>query len=517
MAGGGNLLSQLEMAATTPVIFCWQHQLASARSVHQAPRFMNLPHWTLITVGDIFLVVATVGHVLLHKRDPRAAWGWIAVCLLFPVVGPFLYFLFGINRVKTRAKKLKAPSSSASKKTGRQSAAKEEASIDPSNMPPGFAEIARISEAVTMKPLVGGNQIDILHNGEQAYPAMLDAIERARQSIFLATYIFETNHTGLQFVDGLARADARGVTVRVLIDGIGDWYSSPRAGTLLKHRKVCVARFLPPRLLPPAIHVNLRNHRKMLVADGHIAFVGGMNIGDRHLAAIETNPSRVVDLQFWLQGPIVKQIEQVFLEDWQFSTGEHLEPATSRSAETGGALCRAIVDGPNEDLDKLAMILLGAVSAARRRILIMTPYFLPSRELIAALKTAALRGVEVAVILPSKNNLPFMQWATNNMLWELLGWGVAVYCQPPPFVHTKLFVVDGYYAQIGSANMDSRSLRLNFELGVEIYDTASVARLGAHIQECLQRCQKIEQKDLNMRPFLIRTRDALAWLFSPYL
>lgn len=473
--------------------------------------------WIFFTVGDMLLVVATAAHVLLHKRDPRAAWGWIAVCLLFPLVGPFLYFLFGINRVKTRAKKLRRQPASPPEKGLGQPEGKAKAVIPTLNIPPAFAEIARISDTITMTPLVAGNQVDILHNGEKAYPAMLRAIEHASRSVFLTTYIFETNHTGLQFVDALERATKRGVMVRVLIDGIGEWYSIPRAGTLLKKRKVCAARFLPPKLIPPALHINLRNHRKMLIADGLIAFVGGMNIGDRHLAAREANPARVVDLHFCLQGPIVTQIEQVFLEDWQFSTGENLVPGPSRPPENGRALCRTIEDGPNEDLDKLALILLGVVSAARRRILIMTPYFLPSRELIAALKTAVLRGVKVTVILPSKNNLPFIQWATTNMLWELLERGVAVYCQPPPFVHTKLFIVDGYYAQIGSANMDSRSLRLNFELGVEIYDPASVERFAAHIQECLQRSRKIEQNDLDRRHFLIKIRDALAWLFSPYL
>jgi cardiolipin synthase len=478
---------------------------------------MTLLQWILISFSDIFLVVATAGHALLHKRDPRAAWGWIAVCLIFPLVGPLLYFLFGINRVKTRAKKLQWRPSSAEEKTLKQPGEKGDASVAPSHMPLAFAEAARISDAVTMRPLVGGNQIYLLHNGEEAYPMMLEAIENACQSVFLTTYIFETNHTGLRFIDALARATARGVMVRVLIDGIGEWYSIPRATTLLKKRNVPVARFLPPKLIPPAVHINLRNHRKILVADGHIGFVGGMNIGDRHLAEIDANPSRVIDLHFCLKGPIVTQIEHVFLEDWQFSARENIEPAASRAAGNGEAICRAIVDGPNEDLDKLAMILLGAVSVARKRILIMTPYFLPSRELTAALKTAVLRGVEVTVILPSKNNLPFVHWATNNMLWELLERGVAVYCQPPPFVHTKLFVVDDYYAQIGSANMDPRSLRLNFELGVEIYDTASVQNLAAHIHECLKRSRKIEQKDLASRPFLIRARDAFAWLFSPYL
>ena len=147
----------------------------------------------------------------------------------------------------------------------------------------------------------------------------------------------------------------------------------------------------------------------------------------------------------------------------------------------------------------------------------MTPYFLPSREIISALQTAALKGVEVNIILPFKNNLPFVHWATRNMLWELLQRGVRVYYQPPPFVHTKLLVVDDYYAHIGTANLDYRSLRLNFELVVEIYDEKFVDTISGHILSCRDRSKQMSLKEMDSRSFLSRTRDALAWLFYPYL
>ena len=384
-------------------------------------------------------------------------------------------------------------------------------------IPQEFAEIARVSDAVTRRPLVDGNRVELLNNGEQAYPAMIETIENANRSCFMATYIFETNRTGRQFVDALARVAGSGVDVRVLIDGVGELYGIPRAGTLLKKRNVRVARFLPPKLLPPSLYINLRNHRKILVADGRVGFVGGMNIGDRHLTENQENPSRVVDMNFRLTGPVVAQIEQVFLEDWRFSTGEDSVQPVSSVDKTGDALCRTIVEGPNDDIDKLATILLGAVNSARHKIFIMTPYFIPSRELIAALGSAALRGVDVFILLPSKNNLPFVQWATTNMLWELLQRGVRVFYQPPPFVHTKLFIVDDYYAQVGSANIDPRSLRLNFELAVEIFDKPFTQSLTLHMQQTIERSREIFLKDVDTRPLAIRTRDALAWLFSPYL
>ncbi len=477
---------------------------------------MNILQWALLTV-IILVALATACHALLYKRDPRAALGWIAVCLMFPLLGPVLYVLFGVNRVRTRAKKLGHRWQFFIYVGYERPEDEDPALFSSLEVPEGVKAIARISDAVTRRPLVGGNRVELLHNGEQVYPAMLETIEGAKRSLFLSTYIFETNNTGQQFIDALARAAGRGTDVRVSIDGIGELYSIPRAGILLERRGVRVARFLPLRLIPPDLYINLRNHRKILVVDGTIGFIGGMNIGDRHLAERVENPSRVVDVHFRLAGPVVTQIEHVFLEDWGFSTGEYTGQSQASGIGTGSMICRAIADGPNEDLDKLSTILVGAVSAARKRISIMTPYFLPSRDLIAALQSAALRGVEVTILLPAKNNLLFVHWATRNMLWELLERGIRVFYQPPPFLHTKLFVVDDQYALIGSANIDPRSLRLNFELAVEVFDAQFAKILIEHIQRSRERSLEVSLEDLDSRKLPVRIRDALAWLFSPYL
>ena len=477
---------------------------------------MQALYWTLATLF-ILIATAAAGHALLYKRDPRASLGWIAVCLLYPLVGPILYFLFGINRIRTRAKKLhrhwQFPIYIGYERPENEDAAM----VSSLDVPKEVEAIARISDAITRRSLIGGNTIELLHNGEQVYPAMLDAIQDSKYSLFLSTYIFETNDTGRQFIDALVLAAGRGVDVRVILDGIGEWYSIPRAGTMLKKKGIRVTRFLPPRIFPPTLHINLRNHRKILVADGCIGFIGGMNIGDRHLAKRFENPSRVVDAHLRLAGPIVTQIEHIFLEDWGFCAGEGISPPKPRAVSSGNTICRTIVDGPNEDLDRLSTIMVSAVSAAQSHISIMTPYFLPSRELIAALQAAVLRGVEITVILPSKNNLPFVDWAMRNMLWELLVWGARVFYQPPPFVHTKLFVVDNHYAQVGSANIDPRSLRLNFELAVEVFDRGFVEILTAHIQKCRKQSTEVSLKDCDSRSLPVKIRDALAWLFSPYL
>ena len=477
---------------------------------------MNLIHWTLITLHFLVAFFAA-GHALIYKSDPRASLGWITVCLMFPFLGPLLYFLFGINRIRTRARKLQHPSHLDLDVGCDLPDVFSDLQLSDGAVSPQFSEIMRISCAVTRRPLVAGNTVHLLQNGEEAFPAMVDAIERARHSLFLSTYIFETNHTGRLFIDALTRAVRRGVDVRVILDGIGELYAFPRAGTLLKKRGVPMARFLPPKLIPPTLHINLRNHRKILVADGEVGFVGGMNIGDRHLAAVRKNPRRVIDVHFRLTGPVVKQIEHAFLEDWVFFAGGQMPPDTPAPTAAEGAICRTIVDGPNEDHDKLSTIIFGAVATARRSISIMTPYFLPFRELVAALQNAALRNVDVKILLPAKNNLPYVKWATTKMLWQLLQKGVRIYYQPPPFVHSKLFIVDDHYAQVGSANIDPRSLRLNFELAVEVFGNPVSEVLAPHFQESLKKCREISFEEVEARSIPVRIRDALVWLFMPYL
>jgi cardiolipin synthase len=472
--------------------------------------------WTIIAWLVPLLAITTAGHALLNKKDSRAALGWIAVCLFFPVAGPILYYLFGINRIRTRAQELKRHLPFRLFMPERSAGASPEAGTQVP-IPDRFLDILSISNTVAGRTLVGGNHLDMLVDGEQAYPAMLETITKAKRTCFLTTYIFDRDKTGRAFSEALGAAVDRGVDVRVIIDGVGEHYSFPRVGGLLRKKKIRFARFLPPRLLPPSLSVNLRNHRKILVADGLIGYTGGMNISDRHLTADIKRKKRVADVHFRLQGPIVKQMTQVFLEDWGFCTGERSVPEESVSEDYSDMLCRAVVDGPNEDLDKLAIILTGAIQTARKNILIMTPYFLPAREMISALQIAALRGVDITIILPARNNLPFLHWAARNMLWELLQYNIKIYYQPPPFAHTKLFIIDNQYVHIGSANLDPRSLRLNFEFAVEICNETFGRKLTHFFEEIQQKSTSVSLKDMDSRPLFFKIRDALIWIFSPYL
>jgi cardiolipin synthase A/B len=442
------------------------------------------------------------GHALLTNPDPRSTSAWLLTCWVLPLGGPLLYVLFGVNRVHNRARQLRAGIV---------------AIRDPAQPPNDdfAAQLTRIGDAVTQWSRVPGNSIEPLENGENAFPRMLSAIAGARQSVWLATYIFETDPVGRQFIDALAAAAARGVEVRVLIDGVGEWYSWPHAVPLLRRAGVCAARFLAPRLLPwPRLAINMRNHRKLLLVDGQVSFLGGMNIGGREVG--RGTQRRMADLHFAVHGPISAQLERAFAVDWQFATREELRIAPPPVA-AGAAVCRVITDGPDEDNDKLLYVILGALSVARRQVLMMTPYFIPQPELTSALQAAALRGVDVCLVLPARSNLRYVDWASRRWLPPLLARGVRIFLQPSPFSHTKLLVVDGSYAQIGSANMDLRSLRLNFEIAVEIYSEPAAAPLVAYIEAARDSSSEYTLARACGLPLAVRARNSLCWLLSPYL
>lgn len=493
--------------------------------------------WSQATLVILYSVVALTAatHALLNKRDPRSAWAWITVCWLFPLAGALLYYLFGINRIHERARRMVGPDVSAHGPLTHDalSALEGVSAIE-------MQELIRIGSAMTRRPLTAGNTIEPLFDGDTAYPAMLQAIRKADRTVHLASYIFHADQTGEEFALALAEAKGRGVKVRVLLDGVADVFYRPRASHMLKRHGVQPALFLPPRWWPPMMHINLRNHRKLLVVDGESAFTGGMNISDGHrqqrcgaapsasaggAEVFSWTPAAISDVHFRLNGPVVTQLEQVFLEDWRLASGERVQvsPAAELSSPAltpgaaGNAVARVITDGPNEELDRLLMILLGALASAHKRVWIMTPYLVPPPALLSALQSAALRGVEVCLLLPQRSDQAWMDGATRHLLWQLLQNQVQVHWRPAPFAHTKLLIVDSYYVHFGSANMDTRSLRLNFEAVVEIYGHELAATLARHFETERARSQPVTLAELKRRSLAARLRDAFFWLFTPYL
>jgi len=478
----------------------------------------TLLYYVAAGAGAAFQVISAC-HALLNKRDPRSQLGWVVVCIMLPIVGALGYWFFGVNRIRTRARRWQQRGRFRGivEERAQQQAIRSLAVEHPEHAEE-VVQLLQISERVTRRPLLGGNLVEPLYNGERAYPAMLEAIEQAQKYIHLSTYIFNVDKVGEQFVEALGQASERGVEVRILVDAIGEKYGRPRLSKAMKRfPRARVTLFLPLTLSWKSIRVNLRNHRKMLVVDGAVAFTGGMNIAHRHVVSDADNEHPTADIQFRIRGPAVTAVNETFLDDWFFATGEAIDWTPETVPVAGRALCRCIKDGPNEDFERLQWILVGAMTCARESIRIVTPYFIPGRELMAAINSAVLRGVEVELVLPGQSNLPYVDWACRAMLWEVLQYGAAIYWQPAPFHHTKLFVMDGFYVNLGSANLDPRSLRLNFELNVEVFDTELAAELGRHLDELRARSIRVTLAMLDGRSFPVKLRDAAAKMFAPYL
>jgi cardiolipin synthase A/B len=471
--------------------------------------------WPHLVAGFTLLAALFASiHALLHKRDSRAATLWLGFIWFLPLFGSVFYLAFGVNRIRRLALSLR----------------KQNGVISP--IPKNLGEpehegaehlkmLAKVVSRVAVFPLTSHNHIQPLVNGDEAFPVMLEAIESAKKSISLSTYIFDNDETGKQFAAALERAVKRGVAVRVLIDSTGARYSWPSIIHRLRHAGVTTARFLPSSLLSPwrVATINLRNHRKILVADGQIAFTGGMNIRQGNmLASHPRNP--VQDLQFRVEGPVVAQLQTAFANDWTFTTSEVLNGKTwfpEPKISTRGVIARVITDGPDADFEKLRLTLLAALAEAQTSVRILTPYFLPDPTLISALNLASLRGVRVDIILPAKNNLPYVHWASRAMWWQVLERGCHIWLTPPPFDHSKLMVVDNHWVLLGSANWDARSLRLNFELNLECYGRDFANEMESLVQRKLRGAREVTMAEADGRSLPAKLRDATARLFSPYL
>ncbi len=473
------------------------------------------PH--LLTGLTLLIGLSASSHVILHKRDTRSAIAWVGLIWLAPILGAILYTWLGINRIHRRARILRQrhplPIGFANDRAC------------PYQSPGGrlpfennLCSLARLIERVSGQTLQPGNRVTVLDANTPCYPVMLEAIEQATSSVSLATYIFDNDRAGQAFLDALARAVARGVEVRVLIDGVGIRYSWPSIAGPLRRAGIRFARFLP-QLVPWSFpYSNLRNHRKIMVVDGRIGFTGGMNIREGHW--LDLHPSHPIqDLHFRIAGPVVAQMQDVFAEDWFFCTDETLDGERwfPTIEPVGNVHSRGIPDGPDIDFEKLRLSLLGALACAQSSVRIVTPYFLPDAALITAMGIAALRGVEVDVVLPSENNLRLVQWASTAMLWQILEHGCRVWLSPPPFDHTKLMVVDGAWTLLGSTNWDPRSLRLNFEFNLECYDRELAGKLETLIQNKIRQASSLTQKDVDGRSLPRKLRDGVARLLSPYL
>lgn len=475
--------------------------------------------WHLLFAGvALLLSVFASGHAVLYKRDSRAAIGWVGFIWLVPLLGATFYFIFGINRLRRQAALLRAG-------LERYQAGSAQGECLPQELHahlPGHSghlnALCRVVGQVVERPLLPGNLLEPLVNGDEAYPAMLDAISQAQRTISLETYIFDRDEMGLEFARALGDAVRRGVQVRVLIDSMGTRYSFPTIVGALRSQGVRCATFLPYLAPWHLVTMNLRTHRKIMIVDGQVGFTGGINI--RMGNCLRRNPrSPVQDLHFRVRGPVLNQLQEAFADDWCFTTRELLrgEDWFPVQPPAGPVLARAVIDGPDEDFEKLRWVLLGALALARYSVRIITPYFLPDPAVVSALNLAAMRGVQVDILLPQKNNLPYVHWASRALWWQVLGHGCRIWLTPPPFDHSKLLLVDGCWALLGSANWDARSLRLNFECNLETYDAELIRRLEALFESKRLAAHQVTLEEADQRTLPARLRDGIARLLSPYL
>ena len=447
----------------------------------------------LVYAAGLLIAIAVTAHVLLRKREVATAAAWIGLVWFAPISGAVLYLMFGVNRVRRRA---------------RQNRPLGDRRNAPEFVPQGEGELGPLQRGIgriTGRKLVSGNTVQIYDTGDEAYPPMLQAISGARRSVGLSSYIFRNDTWGGRFATELTAAQHRGVEVRVLIDGIGGGWLLSRTYHRLRRAGVPAARFshsLLPWRMP---FLNLRTHKKILVVDGSIGFTGGMNIADENVMA--TRPKKPVkDTHFRLEGPVIAQLTEAFLQDWAFASGEALDGSAWFPHIQGGdaSPARVIDSGPDEDIEKVEFGILEAVSCAQASIEVMTPYFLPDERLVTALSLAAMRGVAVDVVIPERSNKRVVDWATRANIGPLLESGVRIWRGPPPFRHSKLMAVDGDWCLIGSSNWDIRSFRLNFELCIELYDGDLAATISSVMRPC--RGRAVTHAELERRSIPIRLR-----------
>ncbi len=464
--------------------------------------------------GFLFLILQIVvtGHIIYRKDDVKSSFGWIGLVWLTPLIGSIVYVIFGINRIRRKALSLRNKGPDILTITG-----KTEEEIQ-KEIPRPLLQLMRLGYKVHPQRFALGNTAQAYVNGDEAYPAMCRLISDARKEVLMQSYIFNNDRAGRQFVTALKQAVKNGAKVKVLVDGVGLNYSKPTIAAALKQLPgVEFSVFLPSKSPITLPFVNLRNHRKILIIDGKEAFFGGMNVAEGNL--VNTHPKEpIVDITFHVQGPVVDQMSRVFEEDWIFSGKKHFIPASFRAAGPlpGTMPARIIPDGPDADYGKIELMAQGALACAQKTVQIVTPYFLPENEMLTSLELAAMRGVNVEIILPSKSNIFGMDGAMRANFARLLKKGVVIYRTQPPFDHSKILLIDGAWLFVGSANWDVRSFKLNFECNMECVDTALARQVGHIIAHKKSIAQREKLEDYFHRPLLRTLHDNALRLLTPY-
>ena len=466
---------------------------------------------SVLAIFYVLLAAITTIHILFNKSDVRAAIGWIGITWFSPFVESIIYYAFGINRVARKAMRNKHANLFGDK-SGNIS------NIDMLGSNADVKDIALIGDHLGDYPVVGGNNIKILEHGDEAYPAMLEAIDNAKYGISLSTYIFRLDETGEAFVKALIAAKNRGVEVRVLVDGVGSGYLFSPVVRKLKHEGIKACQFMGGWALRRMSLFNLRNHKKLLVVDCKIGFVGGINLSRENIFT-KRHKREIRDTHFRVEGPLVAQLMVSFAEDWHFASQEILSSDIwwAEQEKAGDITARCINSGPDENIGNIETILSAAVNSAQHNIRIVTPYFLPGEKLKFLLELAALRGVTIDLITPERSDFALMDWATYGFFDHMKIDKLNCLRSCGEFDHSKLVTVDGVWCAFGSPNWDTRSMRLNFEIMVESYSSGIVTKINRLIDQKKIGSKHLTCFDLLQRSYLAKLRDSTARLLAPYL
>jgi cardiolipin synthase A/B len=477
---------------------------------------MTVAAW--LAIGEAIWVIGLCTWIISERRSPAATFAWVLALIWLPLLGIPLYLVFGPRRL--RRKKLRRQRSISS--VARSSPVWR---TRPGDAPCGVPDIASIRPLATLAAATRqaapsrAARVALLASGDDCYAAMERAILEAKHHVHLEYYIWEPDRTGTRFRDVLCQQARSGVEIRLLVDAIGSAWFGRRFSRPLREAGVRLAHFNPISLarLRPDL-VNFRTHRKIVVCDGHTGFTGGINICDNHAAAI-TGDRAWRDTHLQIEGEPVRDLQVAFLEDWHFATGsapttpdcfprQHL-PAT-------GPWVQILASGPDDDSYAIEKFCFAAIAGARRRVLVTTPYFVPTEPLLAALATAALRGVTVEILVPERSDSRLVTAAARSYYAELVHVGVRIHEYRSSMLHAKTLVVDDL-ALVGTANMDNRSFRLNFEVAAVLYDEKLAASLAEMFRADVLQAVEHRAEMVRRANVWQRMSEATARLLSPLL
>ncbi|MDO5609683.1 MAG: cardiolipin synthase [Pseudomonadota bacterium] len=474
--------------------------------------FWSIPHiGPLVTVAWLAYLVWLGGWIVLQKREPAATLSWLLSLALLPYLGFVIYQLFGPQKI--RRQRLRR---------GRHRL--DLASLDIVGQNPEYGELQRMVQRATGHPLNSAVRAELLVDGGGKYPRLIEDIAQARREIHAEYYIVQADRSGSALRDALLAAAQRGVKVRLLMDAVGSARAPRRFFDALRAAGGEVAWFHPMRFgrilkFWKRPWLNLRTHRKIVVIDGRIGYIGGINITDDQDERI--NPHAYRDLHLRLEGDVVRDLQRVFLEDWVYATGQHdcvhAVLANMPHAQPGAIPIQIVTSGPDSRWEAIHRAHVSAIHAACRRVWLTTPYFVPGEAARMALTSAALGGLDVRLLVPKMSDSRLVTYAARSYYGELITAGVKIYEYGPRMLHSKSLLVDDDLLLVGSANFDHRSFRLNFEAQALIRDTATAAALGAHMQTEFATATRVRYRGKQAPLFRVRLPQAFARLMSPLL